>query len=57
MIEDMLRGCVMKFTGSWDRYIPLMEFAYNSSYQALAWHHMRLCMAGYVNSRVLDIIE
>ena len=27
VIEDMLRGCVMEFTGSWDRYIPLIEFA------------------------------
>ena len=27
-------GCVMEFTGSWDRYIPLMEFAYNNSYQS-----------------------
>ena len=24
----------MEFTGSWDRYVPLMEFAYNNSYQA-----------------------
>ena len=24
----------MEFPGSWDRYIPLMEFAYNNSYQA-----------------------
>ena len=28
VLEDMLRGCVMEFTGSWDRYIPLIEFAY-----------------------------
>ena len=34
MLEDMLRGCVLDFLGSWDRYIPLMEFAYNSSYQS-----------------------
>ena len=34
MIEDMLQGCVMKFIGSWDRYIPLIEFAYNNSYQS-----------------------
>ena len=34
MLEDMLRGCVMEFTGSWDRYIPLIEFAYNNSYQS-----------------------
>ena len=24
----------MEFTGSWDRYIPLMEFAYNNNYQS-----------------------
>ena len=34
VLEDMLRGCVMEFMGSWDRYVPLMEFAYNNSYQA-----------------------
>ena len=32
VLEDMLRGCVMEFTRSWDRYIPLMEFAYNNSF-------------------------
>ena len=25
----------MEFRGSWDRYIPLMEFSYNNSYQAI----------------------
>ena len=34
MLEDMLRGCVLDFPGSWDRYIPFMEFAYNNSYQS-----------------------
>ena len=34
VLEDMLRGCVLDFPGSWDRYIPLMEFAYNNSYQS-----------------------
>ena len=24
----------MEFTGSWDRYIPFIEFAYNNSYQS-----------------------
>ena len=33
VLEDMLWGCVMEFTRSWDRYVPLMEFAYNNSYQ------------------------
>ena len=30
----MLRGYVINFPRSWDKYIPLMEFAYNNSYQA-----------------------
>ena len=34
MLEDILRGYVLDFPGSWDRYIPLMEFAYNNSYQS-----------------------
>ena len=33
VLEDMLRGCVLDFPRSWDRYISLMEFAYNNSYQ------------------------
>ena len=34
MLEDILWGCVLDFSGSWDRYIPLMEFAYNNSYRS-----------------------
>ena len=34
VLEDMIWGCVMKFTRSWDKYVPLMIFAYNNSYQA-----------------------
>ena len=30
----MFRGCVLDFPGSWDRYISLMEFPYNNSYQS-----------------------
>ena len=33
-LEDMLRACVIEFSGSWDRYLPLAEFAYNNSFQA-----------------------
>ena len=33
-LEDMLRACVMKFKGSWDTHLALMEFSYNNSYQA-----------------------
>ena len=30
----MLRACILELKGSWDIYLPLMEFAYNNSYQA-----------------------
>ena len=32
VLEDMIQGCVMEFSGSWDRYIPLMKFSYNNSF-------------------------
>jgi hypothetical protein len=34
VLEDMLRACVLDFKGSWIQYLPLIEFAYNNSYQA-----------------------
>ncbi|KAA0054091.1 pol protein [Cucumis melo var. makuwa] len=34
VLEDMLRACVLEFSGSWDSHLHLMEFAYNNSYQA-----------------------
>ena len=30
----MLRGSAIDFQESWSKYIPLVEFAYNNSYQA-----------------------
>ncbi|KAI5335422.1 hypothetical protein L3X38_025555 [Prunus dulcis] len=32
-LEDMLRACALQFRGDWDEKLPLMEFAYNNSYQ------------------------
>ena len=29
----MLRACVLNFKGSWEEHLPLVEFAYNNSYQ------------------------
>ena len=40
-LEDMLRMCVMDFGGSWEKYLPLVEFAYNNSY------HPTIGMAPY----------
>ena len=34
ILEDMLRAYVMQFRGNGDTYLPLMEFAYNNSYQS-----------------------
>jgi len=34
ILGDMLRACVLDFKGSWIQYLPLIEFAYNNSYQA-----------------------
>ena len=34
MLEEMLRACVLDHKGSWEDQLPLVEFAYNNSYQA-----------------------
>ena len=34
VLEDMLRVCILDHKGSWEKHLPLMEFAYNNSYQA-----------------------
>ena len=34
MLEDMLQVCVLDHKGSWEEHLPLVEFAYNNSYQA-----------------------
>ena len=30
----MLRACVLDLKGTWEEHLPLVEFAYNNSYQA-----------------------
>ena len=34
MLEDMLRACVLDHKGSWEKHLPLVEFACNNGYQA-----------------------
>ena len=34
VLEDMLGACVLDHQGSWEEHLPLVEFAYNNSYQA-----------------------
>ena len=33
ILEDLLRACVLDLKGSWEEHLPLVEFAYNNSYQ------------------------
>ncbi|KAI0527091.1 hypothetical protein KFK09_002689 [Dendrobium nobile] len=33
-LEDLMRLCVLDFGGNWETHIPLIEFAYNNSFQA-----------------------
>nr|GFB42620.1 putative nucleotidyltransferase, ribonuclease H [Tanacetum cinerariifolium] len=33
-LEDMLRACALEWTGNWDEYLCLVEFAYNNSWRA-----------------------
>lgn len=33
-MEDMLRACALEWQTSWDKCLPLVEFAYNNSYHS-----------------------
>nr|GEX82481.1 putative reverse transcriptase domain-containing protein [Tanacetum cinerariifolium] len=44
-LEDMFRGCVIDFEGSWDVHLPLVKFSYNNSYHSsMRWRRLRHCM-------------
>ena len=32
-LEDKLRACVLDLKGIWEEHLPLVEFAYNNSFQ------------------------
>ena len=34
IMENMLKACVLDFQGSWMEHLPLIEFAYNNSFQS-----------------------
>ena len=34
VLEDLLRACIIDFGGSWEDHLPLVEFAYNNSFQS-----------------------
>ncbi|RVW41426.1 Transposon Ty3-I Gag-Pol polyprotein [Vitis vinifera] len=34
VLEGLLRACILDLQGNWDDHLPLVEFAYNNSFQA-----------------------
>ncbi|TYG85799.1 hypothetical protein ES288_A13G084200v1 [Gossypium darwinii] len=34
ILEDMLRCCILEYEGTWEKYLPLIEFAYKNSFQS-----------------------
>ena len=62
-LEDMLRMCVLDFKDNWDKYLPLIEFAYNNSchstigiapYEALYGRKCRSLLWTEVGDRQLE---
>ena len=48
-LEDMMRACVIDFTGSLDDQLPLIDFSYNNSYHAnIRMDRLRNIMVGGV---------
>nr|GEV17622.1 putative reverse transcriptase domain-containing protein [Tanacetum cinerariifolium] len=50
-LEDMMRACVLDFRGSWDVYLPLVEFSYNYSYHSSVRCAPFKDLYGYANKR------
>jgi hypothetical protein len=53
ILEDMLRACALKNSGSWDKSLPYAEFAYNNSYQSNI-HLLRLSMEESAEHRCFE---
>ncbi|KAA3484012.1 DNA/RNA polymerases superfamily protein [Gossypium australe] len=34
ILEDMLRYCILEFVSTWEKHLPLIEFAYKNSFQS-----------------------
>ncbi|RVW11914.1 Transposon Ty3-G Gag-Pol polyprotein [Vitis vinifera] len=50
VLEDLLRACILDLQGNWDDHLPLVEFAYNNSFQAsIGMAPLRHCMVGNVD--------
>lgn len=54
ILEDMLRCCVIEFEGGWEKFLPLVEFAYNNSNQAsIKMAPTKLCVEEGVELRYI----
>ncbi|KAA3467949.1 integrase [Gossypium australe] len=59
VLEDMFRCCVLEFKARWERYLPLVEFAYNNSYQSMfPWKKiLRFGQKGKLSPRFIGSYE
>jgi len=56
-LEDMLRLCLLDFKGNWIRYLPLVEFAYNNSFQTtIGMARLKLCMGENVDRHCIGMM-
>ena len=51
ILDDMLRACLLDFSGKWEEQLPFAEFAYNNSYQA------SIGMAPYEALCTVDLVD
>ncbi|KAK8614466.1 hypothetical protein V6N13_068266 [Hibiscus sabdariffa] len=45
VLEDMLRGCIIDFQGTWEKQLALVELRTTTATRLIfKWHHMKPCM-------------
>ncbi|KAA3461058.1 reverse transcriptase [Gossypium australe] len=55
ILEDMLRGCIIGFQGSWVEHLPLAKFSYNNSFCSII--QMAPYEALYESERKIRLIQ
>ena len=55
IIEDMLRAYVGAKPTKWERYLPILEFAYNNSKHTLTGYSTFMLMYGFQPQALIDV--